>query len=860
MPVVRVKGVANPMQFPDDMDINDIREFLRRRFISQMGEGQPDLAPIESVAQEVKPSLAERAGQGISNALYDSGIISDRYGAQRIGSNLSSIGEFLPVIGDATAGDEFGRALKKGNYGDAAIAGIGSVPILGDMAIFAGVMAKNADLRLLKKAKSLEKSGAGRDEIWKETGWANDQGDWKFEISDYLDFDTGKGADINPSSFNIIKDYGGTTNENFMGHPELYDAYPNLKDRPIRSVAGSGGQYSIGTDTVSIGDKLLSPTSGVGLSNTQSVNLHELQHAIQSREGFASGGNPEQFIGRYNSAPERIKDANYSAELKGLLDEGVPESEILDLYKGMPEEGFVRDLWSNQKDFIKGESVDYFNKLARVAKSDLIPPSDKYERLAGEAEARNVQKRMNMTPEQRRATPPWQTLDVPEDELIYRKGGTNKAMSVGDAAINPLDEFTSLMDKTAARREARLKIYDLPTKGAAESINDITDLFDYTPEQLVSQMKTLDNAGIRRGGYLKKGDNINVFYSDDGTSQMINPKTNEVIFDNDIEQTTRLIKDDILTTANGKLTQEQKAAAYQARKANDEAARAREAAQKDTYKMQHTAPMRGDNPSGDDLSPVYGEDIYSPNALRYYGTNSSYDGKAINIIKAMKGNPDKEITIYRAVPKSITEINNSDWITTTKEYAQDHMKGEKGWHVISKKVKAKDIASDGNSIHEFGYDPVLNIKDLLGGAAKKGYRGISSANKRIDPNITWFSADEKLAKGYSDTNKAFSADLNIKRPFDAGDDKNTTTPLRFANQALSQMGADNIDKKTAMLIKADFLSNYPDPRKEVRVIDFWASDDGKDNVANMLQDLGFDAVRLKEEGVETYGMIRMKAE
>ena len=108
----------------------------------------------------------------------------------------------------------------------------------------------------------------------------------------------------------------------------------------------------------------------------------------------------------------------------------------------------------------------------------------------------------------------------------------------------------------------------------------------------------------------------------------------------------------------------------------------------------------------------YGEDIYSPNALRYYGTNSSYDGKAINIIKAMKGNPDKEITIYRAVPKSITEINNSDWITTTKEYAQDHMKGEKGWHVISKKVKAKDIASDGNSIHEFGYDPVLSTKDL----------------------------------------------------------------------------------------------------------------------------------------------------
>ena len=71
----------------------------------------------------------------------------------------------------------------------------------------------------------------------------------------------------------------------------------------------------------------------------------------------------------------------------------------------------------------------------------------------------------------------------------------------------------------------------------------------------------------------------------------------------------------------------------------------------------------------------------------------------------MRGKPEKVITIYRAVPKSVKEINPTDWVTTTKEYAQDHLEGEKGWHILSKKVKAKDIATDGNSIHEFGYDP-----------------------------------------------------------------------------------------------------------------------------------------------------------
>ena len=71
----------------------------------------------------------------------------------------------------------------------------------------------------------------------------------------------------------------------------------------------------------------------------------------------------------------------------------------------------------------------------------------------------------------------------------------------------------------------------------------------------------------------------------------------------------------------------------------------------------------------------------------------------------MKDNPDKTVTIYRSVPKEVKEINAGDWVTTTREYARDHMEGEKNWHILSKKVKAKDIATDGNSIHEWGYDP-----------------------------------------------------------------------------------------------------------------------------------------------------------
>jgi hypothetical protein len=89
---------------------------------------------------------------------------------------------------------------------------------------------------------------------------------------------------------------------------------------------------------------------------------------------------------------------------------------------------------------------DRYRKLLAEKTSILTEspnPYDAYKRLAGEAEARNVQTRLDWTPEQRRATPPWETLDVPEGELIYRKdlGGLGSQMSVDLPDIEELRLF-----------------------------------------------------------------------------------------------------------------------------------------------------------------------------------------------------------------------------------------------------------------------------------------------------------------------------------------------------------------------------------------------------------------------------------
>jgi hypothetical protein len=143
----------------------------------------------------------------------------------------------------------------------------------------------------------------------------------------------------------------------------------------------------------------------------------------------------------------------------------------------------------------------------------------------------------------------------------------------------------------------------------------------------------------------------------------------------------------------------------------------------DDYKMSHTAPSRaqGENVTLDNPIGIFGDDIYSQEATRYFGTGSNYDKKTIDIIQSMRGNPNKEVTIYRAVPKNISaNINDTDWVTLTKEYAKQHGDAvlDGNYDIISKNVTAKDLATDGNSIHEWGLDffekPNLNSNnDIL---------------------------------------------------------------------------------------------------------------------------------------------------
>jgi len=128
------------------------------------------------------------------------------------------------------------------------------------------------------------------------------------------------------------------------------------------------------------------------------------------------------------------------------------------------------------------------------------------------------------------------------------------------------------------------------------------------------------------------------------------------------------------------------------------------------YRGEHTAPHKTeDNAPGHQLDKIFPDDIYGPNAHRYYGHgNTTMDKDTMSIMQSVKGKPEQELKVYRAVPKEHAgeDIYPGDWVTPNLDYAEQHgQRFENGYHILEKTVPAKHIWTDANSIHEFGYDP-----------------------------------------------------------------------------------------------------------------------------------------------------------
>jgi ribosomal protein S18 acetylase RimI-like enzyme len=161
-----------------------------------------------------------------------------------------------------------------------------------------------------------------------------------------------------------------------------------------------------------------------------------------------------------------------------------------------------------------------------------------------------------------------------------------------------------------------------------------------------------------------------------------------------------------------------------------------------SYRGSHTAPDASVyGATLDNLTGIMPKDVYTQQGKSLYGLgNRAVDHEWYMAALKAKGNPDAEVTVYRAVPKGVKDINSGDWVTTSKTYAKDH--GEnyigEGYEIISKNVKAKSLSTEGYP-YEFGY------KDLNENLGNVGLLG-SGSSKDV-PIITKTDASEIYGKG-----------------------------------------------------------------------------------------------------------------
>ena len=127
----------------------------------------------------------------------------------------------------------------------------------------------------------------------------------------------------------------------------------------------------------------------------------------------------------------------------------------------------------------------------------------------------------------------------------------------------------------------------------------------------------------------------------------------------------------------------------------------------DSYRMRHSAPRRADefgSPATDveEMMPGFYE---KPNLYGSGYAQADKDSRAA--IVSIQGKPKAPVTIYRAVPESVDKINPGDWVTLSPTYAKEHLRSNvSGGKILSQVIPAKDLWFDGNSVNEFGYDPV----------------------------------------------------------------------------------------------------------------------------------------------------------
>lgn len=347
---------------------------------------EPEKQPSEEAAKggedmgyytrRTKDAFSSLTGEGRQKLWPERFVDEAKNVVNRVVNTITGEGKLPTRVGYPGAALEDDPEANKNIGAVAELAGamiFGPAPIAraavdGTLGSIAGVGAKGADKYTLMVAKLGEKTGQDPEAIFKYSGWfKGGDGKWRFELPshemkylDPLELDTVAHVQYRTG----VQEPATVTLNRVVDYPSLFKAYPELKDMPVefrRIKENALAQYDQTEKRIIIDVEKIKFYE----ASVESTLIHEIQHAIQHKEGFAYGTT-------WQHAYE-------------------------DLYK----------LWEKAPKEKKDELSKLMNKY--MVKESLDAEQELYIRAPGEREARLVEGRREWTAAEKRGESPLRT-------------------------------------------------------------------------------------------------------------------------------------------------------------------------------------------------------------------------------------------------------------------------------------------------------------------------------------------------------------------------------------------------------------------------------------------------------------------
>ena len=623
---------------------------------------------------------------------------------------------------------------------------------IGEKGAAAADHAEEVSVRLdnLSVAREMEAEKKDAKAIKLATGWERGaDGKWRYEVGDVRFYD---GLQLINRSVKTEATLDDLLEDN-KDKEALFASYPSLKNMPVvlEDMGYKGaGEYNYGKETIRLNTYLLTDDDGYFTKPAVEILNHEIQHAIQKIEGFARGGSPAMVRSEIKK-----QMAEVTKQIRQLRAEG-KEAEAKELIKKN------RGLYE-----------------ASVGDDDF----GSYKSLAGEVESRNVERRMGMSAEERRASLAAETEDVSREDQIFLTSGdggnANSEMLQETGTENDYSEFAKehgvdadmvkdyvLGIKTGNLQKANFALTEIRrtmrVANRGMKLSEFGKLFRPVQKELAERYGDIE---VLRQEY------IDAEMRERGVMEAARKRAEEEAAKRKARaDELRLLPAEELDRRYFEAVERGDDAA--AREMLDEAARRKGYDDTESEYQGVGAWVAPSNPGYEsdaarradveDNSPdVNVEDIalgYSLVDENYWHEPRKYmqtDATAVESVNAIndamaairRGEKDVKVKVYRAVPTSVKEgkLRNGDWVTPSRAYAKMHGEHrlEGDYRIIEDEVPVNELWWDGNDSREWGFDDgkgykyknVENSRKLNDLVTRDDNGEIIAPSKRFDENV-----------------------------------------------------------------------------------------------------------------------------